>query len=158
MVLLNMLRHKINLYRYEQGQCSNQRRMERLPLKVQELKNHQGPAHSLLISRFSWDLSLSSIQEGFSLTCVLHSDTNDIFANKTFHCAGNMLSLSAVQRSYTHHPCLSYWHSFLPSWTGTAKELTNMTHNGPQTNPALQSYQGTSIDSLRNKVSAQKHK
>lgn len=83
-----MLRHKINLYRYEQGQCSTQRRMERLPLKVQELKNHQGPAHSLLISRFSWDLSLSSIQEGFSFTCVLHSDTNDIFANNTFTVLG----------------------------------------------------------------------
>lgn len=63
--------------------------------------------------RFLEYLSLSPIQEGFSFTCMLHNDTNKIFANKNLHSTGSVLSLLEVQRSYIHHPHLSYFHTAL---------------------------------------------
>lgn len=48
-------------------------------------KNNQGLRHLLLIFRYSWDLSPSSIQEGFSFTCLFHNDTNETFADKNIY-------------------------------------------------------------------------
>lgn len=91
-LLLNLLRHKINLYRNKQGQYSKKHLLQKI--------NNQGPGHSL-----------RSLQEGFYFTCIFHHDTQMKFLPiKLILCTWNMLSLSEVQRFYIHHSCLSYFY------------------------------------------------
>ena len=120
-------------------------------------KNNQGLGHLLLIFRYSWDLSLRSIQEAFSFTCLFTCIKTQmkLLPIKTYilylDCvvtpgSANALNTSPLPRLFLH--------SLLRSSSDPVKQLTKRIHNSAQGNSASQLCPGISIDSLRNKVSA----